>query len=521
VARSQGAPQEPVEVLSSPSKWAVPACKGQLKCAGTGGKKSEQPEVPMKQGNRPEGPCGGKGLPESTEPQEGKMAGIPGSGTISTKRGRIATLAREAPELAFTSLSHHIDIEWLREAYRLTRKDGAPGVDGQTAAGYEEHLEENLQSLLERAKSGTYFAPPVRRVHIPKENGETRPIGIPAFEDKVLQRAVVMVLECIYEQDFLNCSFGFRPGRSAHQALRVFRDQTMAMGGGWVIEIDIRKYFDTINHSQLMEILRRRVRDGVLTRLIGKWLNAGVMEEGRIHYPTSGSPQGGVVSPLLANVFLHEVLDTWFEAEVKPRLKGQAHLVRYADDAVICFSLEEDARRVMEVLPKRFGKYGLELHPEKTRLVPFLPPRGADRDGQRGGSGPSHPGTFDLLGFTHHWAKSRRGHWVIKQRTARGRFARSLKRVAEWCRQARHRPIREQHRDLSRKLKGHYGYYGITGNWEALNRFRFEVTMVWWKWLGRRSQRKRNWDSFLKLMEHFPLPAAVAVHSTWRSAANP
>lgn len=379
-------------------------------------------------------------------------------------------------------------------------------------------MEENLQSLLERAKSGTYFAPPVRRVHIPKGSGtgETRPIGIPAFEDKVLQRAVVMVLECIYEQDFLDCSYGFRPGRSAHQALRALRDRMMEMRGGWVIEVDIRKFFDTLDHGQLRTFLDQRVRDGVLKRLIGKWLNAGVMEDGVVSYPDSGSPQGGVVSPLLANVYLHEVLDTWFKAEVKPRLKGQAHLVRYADDAVICFSLEEDARRVMDVLPKRFGKYGLALHPEKTRLVQFRPPRTSERDGSRGGSGPSQPGSFDLLGFTHHWAKSRRGHWVIKQRTAKDRFARSLKRMAEWCRLARHRPVRDQHRDLSRKLRGHYGYYGITGNWEALDRFRFEVGKVWRKWLGRRSQRRQSWDRFNQFLERFALPAAVAVHSTWR-----
>jgi RNA-directed DNA polymerase len=441
------------------------------------------------------------------------MAGTPSSETISTKRERIATLAREAPKLAFTSLSHHIDIEWLREAYRLTRKNGAPGVDGQTASDYAANLEENLQSLLDRAKSGTYWAPPVRRVHIPKGSGtgELRPIGIPAFEDKVLQRAVVMVLECIYEQDFLDCSFGFRPGRSAHQALQAFRDQTMKMGGGWVIELDIRKFFDTLSHGQLRDILRQRVRDGVLLRLIGKWLNAGVMEDGSIEYPESGTPQGGVVSPLLANIYLHEVLDTWFEEEVKPRLKGQAHLVRYADDAVISFSLEEDARRVLEVLPKRFGKHDLTLHPEKTRLVLFRPPR----------SGSSQPGSLDLLGFTHHWAKSRRGYWVIKRKTATGRFTRALKRMAEWCRRARHRPVREQHRDLSRKLRGHYGYYGITGNSRALSRFRHEVARIWWKWLARRSQRRLTWDRFKQLLECFPLPAATATHSTLRSAANP
>jgi group II intron reverse transcriptase/maturase len=451
------------------------------------------------------------------------MAGIPGSETISTKRERIAMLARQGRKTAFTSLSHHIDMEWLREAYRLTRKNGAPGVDGQTAADYEEHLEENLRSLLERAKSGTYRAPPVRRVHIPKGSGtgETRPIGIPGFEDKVLQRAVVMVLECIYEQDFRDCSYGFRPGRSAHQALEAFWEQTMSMGGGWVIEIDVRKFFDNLGHCQLTAILSQRVRDGVLTRLIGKWLNAGVMEDGVVTYPDAGSPQGGVVSPLLANVYLHEVLDTWFEDAVKPCLKGRAHLVRYADDAIMCFAREEDARRVMEVLPKRVGKYGLTLHPDKTRLVPFRPPRPDERDGPQGGCRPLQPGSFDLLGFTHYWAKSRKGRWVIKRRTAKGRFHRACQRVAEWCRQARHQPIREQHRDLCRKLKGHYGYYGITGNSVAMKRFRYEVAGIWKEWLGRRSQRTRKWDWFHRLLERFPLPAPIAVHSILRHAAKP
>jgi RNA-directed DNA polymerase len=294
------------------------------------------------------------------------MDGMPSPNTVSRKRERIAKLAREAPDMAFTSLSHHIDIDWLREAYRLTRKDGASGVDGQTAEEYAANLEVNLQSLLDRAKTGdTYCAPPVRRVHIPKGNGETRPIGIPTFEDKVLQRAVAMVLEGVYEQDFMDCSYGFRPGRSAHQALASFRRQAMGMGGGWVVEVDIRKFFDTLDHGHLRELVRKRVRDGVLLRLIGKWLNAGVREDGSLTHPDSGTPQGGVISPLLANVYLHEVVDRWFEDEVKPRLKGRAFLVRYADDLVICFACEEDARRVMDVLPKRFGKYGLALHPER------------------------------------------------------------------------------------------------------------------------------------------------------------
>ena len=314
------------------------------------------------------------------------MTETPDSNPVSTKLERIAKLAREAPGMAFKTLAHHIDIDWLREAYRRTRKDGATGVDGQTAEEYAANLEDNLRSLLDRAKSGTYRAPPVRRVHIPKGSGaETRPIGIPTFEDKVLQRAVAMVLEAVYEQDFLDCSYGFRPGRSAHQALDTVWNETMRTAGGWVLEVDMRKFFDTIDHGHMREILRRRVLDGVLLRLIGKWLNAGVLEDGGITYPDAGTPQGGVISPILANIYLHEVLDVWFDREVKPRLSGKATLVRYADDAVLFFANEQDARKVMAVLPKRFGKYGLTLHPEKTRLVEFRrpdkrdPPAGGER----------------------------------------------------------------------------------------------------------------------------------------------
>ncbi len=279
------------------------------------------------------------------------MVGTSSLNNISTKRERIAMLAKQSPGMAFTTLAHHIDIEWLKEAFHLTRKDGAVGVDGQSAEQYAADLESNLQSLLHRAKSGTYRAPPVKRVHIPKGDGQTRPIGIPTFEDKVLQRAVVMALEPIYEQDFLDCSYGFRPKRNAHQALDSFWKQAMAdkAQGVWVVEVDIKKFFDTLDHGRLRELLRKRVRDGVLLRLIGKWLQAGVKEDGSLTLPAAGTPQGGVISPLLANVYLHEVLDTWFERDVKPRLKGRSFLVRYADDFVMGFSKEEDARRVMDV----------------------------------------------------------------------------------------------------------------------------------------------------------------------------
>jgi group II intron reverse transcriptase/maturase len=260
---------------------------------------------------------------------------IPGLESVSTKQRQIAQLAKQMPGKALTSLSHRIDLEWMLEAYRRTRKDGAPGVDGKTAQEYAQNLEENLRDLLDRAKSGErYRAQPVRRVYIPKGDGKgkTRPIGIPTFEDKVIQRAAVMALEPVYEQDFLDCSYGFRPGRGQHDALEALWQHTMDMGGGWLVEGDIESFFDSVDRKHLQKVLRQRIRDGVLLRLIGKWLRAGVMEEGCVYHPETGTPQGGVVSPLLANVFLHEVLDVWFEREVRPRLRGRAFLVRYADD---------------------------------------------------------------------------------------------------------------------------------------------------------------------------------------------
>jgi group II intron reverse transcriptase/maturase len=424
--------------------------------------------------------------------------------------------------MAFTSLAHLIDITWLHEAYHRTRKDGAAGVDGQTGKDYEANLEGNLQSLLDRAKSGTYVAPPVRRVHIPKAGSvtETRALGIPTFEDKVLQRAVAMVLETIYEQDFLDCSYGFRPGRSAHQALEALWQRTMKMGGGWIVEVDIRKFFDTIDHGHLRDFLKRRVHDGVLLRLIGKWLNAGVLEDGCVTHPEKGSPQGGVVSPLLSNAFLHYVPDDWFEREVQPRLKGQSFLIRYADDLVMGSSREEDARRVMEVLPKRFEKYGLTLHPEKTRSVPFERP--SDRPERPGPQERTPAGTFDLLGFAHYWGRSRNGHWVVKRKTSKGRISRGLKALAQWLRKERHRELADQHRTLSQKLRGHFAYYGITGNADASKRFRRGAIGLWRKWLSRRNRDGPiAWDTMYRLLARYPLPPAIVVHSVYRQAAKP
>jgi group II intron reverse transcriptase/maturase len=422
--------------------------------------------------------------------------------------------------MGFTTLNHHIDLHWLVEAYQRTRQDGATGVDGQTAQDYEANLQDNLQSLINRAKSGTYRAPPVRRVYIPKgTGGDTRPIGIPTFEDKVLQRAVVMALEPIYEQDFYDCSYGFRPGRSAHQALQSLWKQTMRSGGGWILEVDIRKFFDTLDHAHLRTFLQHRLRDGVLLRLIGKWLNAGVLEAGQLSYPVQGSPQGGVISPLLANIYLHYVLDDWFTREVQPRMTGRSYLIRYADDFVIGFTDEKDARRVMDVLAKRFAKYGLTLHPDKTRLIPFHRPQDSDRSG---GSGPGEPGTFDLLGFTHCWAKSRKGRWVVKQKTASSRLSRAIRRIADWCQRHRHLPVDEQHQTLCRKVRGHYEYYGITGNARALSCFQLAVIRTWRKWLARRKRRgSYSWARLTALLERYSLPAARVVHSVYGHAAKP
>jgi len=447
-------------------------------------------------------------------PEKGKASGRPSPGSVSTRLQRIAELARESPGMAFTTLAHHVDIGFLRAAHDLTRKDGAVGVDGQTAEAYAADLEGNLRSLLDRFKSGSYYAPPVRRVHIPKGDGtKTRPFGIPTFEDKVLQRAVAMVVEAVYEQDFLECSYGFRPGKSAHQALEALWRSTMKMNGGWVVEVDIRSFFDTLEPSQLRAFLDRRVRDGVLRRTIDKWLKAGVLEGGRVTRPETGTPQGGVISPLLANIYLHEVMDCWFRDEVQPRLGGRSFMVRYADDLVIVCEREGDARRVLEVLPKRFGKYGLELHPEKTRLVWFGRPKTEDDE--------PGPGSFDFLGFTHHWGKSRTGKWVVKRKTAGSRLSRALKAVRTWLRSHRHMKVAEQHRMLSRKLQGHYAYYGITGNARALGSFLRQVEREWRKWLSRRSQRAAlPWERFSQILSRYRLPPIRVVHSIYRNAAN-
>ena len=426
---------------------------------------------------------------------------------LSTKRQRIAELARTKPGTALFLLHHVIDREWMQEAYELTRKDGATGIDGVTAAEYEANLETNLLGLLARIKSGRYKAPPVRRSYIPKADGSQRPLGIPTFEDKVAQRAIAMVLEAVYEQDFRACSHGFRPGRSAHDALRVLFEVITWQRQHWVLDVDIRKYFDSIPHHHLRAFLDQRVTDGVIRRMIDKWLKAGVLEDGLLRLATEGTPQGGVISPLLSNIYLHHVLDQWFEDEVKPRLQGKASLVRYADDFVMTFESCRDAECVLEVLGKRLGRYGLTLHPDKTRSIDFRPQR-------RGGTPPgcSQP-RFDFLGFTHTWGKSRKGKDVVRQTTAKNRLACALTAINEWCRDNRHQPLGWQHDRLSAKLIGHMAYYGRTGNIWQVSRHRQQVVKLWRKWLERRTRAKRlTWARFNAFLARQPLPRAMIVH---------
>jgi len=428
--------------------------------------------------------------------------------SVSTKQDRIAKLARLNPSMAFTSLNHHLDLEWLRYAYERTRKDGAVGVDGQTAAEYESELEANLGSLLDRMKSGRYRAPPVRRAYIPKADGKTRPLGIPTFEDKVAQRAIVMLLEPLYEQDFRDCSFGFRPGRSAHQALQTLRSQIMGRSIRWVLDVDLRAYFDTIDHERLRELLASRVVDGVVRRMIDKWLKAGVLEEGQLRRSAAGTPQGGVISPLLANVYLHYVLDEWFARDVVPRMKRQVGLVRYADDFVMVFEDFLDCIRVQRVLGKRLARFGLSLHPDKTRMVDF---RFKRPNGER------HPATgattFTFLGFLHVWGKSRKGANVVRQTTAKDRYARALRAVHLWCKANRHLPLDTQRAALSRKMRGHYAYYGISGNLLRLKWYAHRVERTWRYWLIHRGRdAHRRWGRFDRLLQRHPLPRPRIVH---------
>jgi group II intron reverse transcriptase/maturase len=434
------------------------------------------------------------------------MGDTQGSPTISTKLQRIAKQAEDYPELIFNNLYHLLDYDVLMESYRRTRKDSAPGLDRITAKKYAANLEVNLRDLHDRLRSHRYKALPVERVWIDKEGGKKRPIGKPSFEDKIVQRACVMLLSPIYDHDFYDFSHGFRTGHSQHGALEELEKSCWGLNINWVVDADVSGFFDNLEHDILREFIQKRVNDGGIKRLIGKWLNAGVVENGQWTRSEQGTPQGGVISPLLANIFLHYVLDEWFVQDVQPRMRGRCFLVRYADDFIIGFETEYDAHRMMDVLPKRLNRFGLSIHPEKTKLVRFGRPSG---DGP-----PKRNGTVDFLGFTYFWAKSRRGKWIIKKKTMGKRVSRFVRAIWQWCNRNRHEPLEKQYKVLCIKLRGHYQYYAVTHNYRALKTVRYHVVRSWQYWLSKRSHKGIvKWDYYKKLIDKkFPLPCPRILH---------
>lgn len=433
--------------------------------------------------------------------------------SMSTGLLKVAERAKRDPDARFNSLAHLVDEAALRRAYDRIRTDAAVGVDGITKEEYGRHLEDNLRGLHERLKAMRYRHQPIRRVHIPKGNGKTRPIGISSLEDKIVQGALREVLEAVYEQDFLECSYGFRPGRGAHDALRAVNRMASRERVAVVLEADIQAFFDSIDRTKLLELLQIRVADTPLLRLLGKCLHVGVLDGEEYSEPGEGTAQGSIISPMFGNVYLHYVLGLWFERDIKPRLEGQARLIRYADDFVIGFERHDDAERVLEVLHKRMAKYGLALHPDKTRLIPFARPR-------YGENGRSGPGTFDFLGFTMYWCRTRRGGWRLGMKTRKAKVRKSLQGLSEWCRRHRHLPLKDQHAALSRRLRGHYQYFGVNGNSRSLSKVALQARRIWFKWLRRRSQRgnRLNWKRFNQYLTQHPLPTPRIVVQIWAQA---
>ena len=439
------------------------------------------------------------------------MAGASTLEGMSPELLKVAERAQREPEGKFHSLAHLVDVSALRRAYARVRKDAAVGVDGVTKEQYGQRLEEHLQALHERMVAGRYRHQPIRRVHIPKDNGKTRPIGISTIEDKLVQEALREVLEVVYEPVFEDGSYGFRPRRSAHDAIRALNAVAYRGEMNFVLEADIVSFFDSVDRKALMEMLRERVPDGSLLRLVGKCLNVGVLDGSEYSEPEEGTAQGSGLSPLLGNIYLHHVLDAWWRREVRPRLTGKATLVRYADDFVIAFELEEDARRVMAVLPKRMEKYGLALHPDKTRLMDFRRPPPEQQTGKG-------PGTFDFLGFTLYWRRTRRGRWEMWCKTRQARLRRAIQVVADYCRSHRHEPVKAQHAALKRRIQGHMNYFGVNGNRRSVARLVDESEGLWYKWLRRRSQRSRlTWERFKALLRRFPLPSPRLRVQIWGS----
>ena len=409
---------------------------------------------------------------------------------MSTVELQIAERAMKFKGEALHNLHHFIDVTMLRESYKELNKHSAKGVDGVTWKHYGDKLEERLPGLLAEFKSGRYRAPAIKRAYIPKDKHSKRPLGIPTIEDKVLQASVVRVIEPVYEKEFKDFSYGFRPGRSQHQAIdRMFREVSFE-GMHYIIDADIKNYFGNIDHGILRSFLDQRIKDGVIRKMIDKWLKAGVLEEGNISYPDEGTPQGGVISPILSNIYLHYVLDEWFSEQIQPLLIGKSFMIRFADDFIMGFSNKSDAQRVMEVLPKRFAKYKLTLHPEKTKLI--------DLNSKRGESERS----FDFLGFTHYLGASRKGNIVLKRKTSSKKLTRAITKIEEFIKENRHMKLRELITTINVKLRGHYLYYGITFNYRGIKLYYEEVKRALYKWIRRRGGKtKWTWETFVMLID--------------------
>jgi RNA-directed DNA polymerase len=449
----------------------------------------------------------GRGLAKGNLPQQNMPRTQDRTGMPSALE-RIGQVARRDSKVRFTTLMHHVyRTDTLREAYFGLKRDAAPGVDGETWRAYGEQLEGNLSDLSQRLKRGAYRAKPVRRVFIPKADGGMRPLGVTTLEDKLVQRAVVEVLNQIYEADFLGFSYGFRPGRGPHNALDALYVGILAKKVNWVLDLDIRGYFDSIDHEWLVKFVEHRIADRRIVRLIQKWLRAGVLEDGERTQSDVGTPQGGGISPLLANIYLHYVLDLWAHAW-RRRAKGDVVIVRYADDAFVGFEHEAEARRFWADLAMRFAKFGLALHPAKTRLLEF----GLSAAERRQRNGRGKPESFDFLGFTHSCAKTRNGKFQVLRRTSRSRLRRKLGDVKLELRRRMHVPVPAVGKWLGAVVRGHLNYYAVPNNYPALSTFRFRVVWLWWRSLRRRSHKTRmTWQRMCRLVAAY-LPSVRILH---------
>jgi len=459
------------------------------------------PMIPPKETRREEG----RSRPEET-PNERGGSRTQGRNNLPSNLVRVNEAARKSRRTQFTALMHHVDLEALTRAFGRQKRSAAPGVDGETVKTYERKLEENLQGLLQRVRNGGYRSSPVRRVYIPKTDGGQRPLGVTTLEDKIVQGAVAEVLSAIYEADFLGFSYGFRPGRGPHHALSALQIALLTRKVNWVLDADIRKFFDSVDHDWLMRIIGHRIADRRILALIEGWLRAGVLESGKWSEVTEGTPQGSGISPLLANVFLHYVLDLWV-TQWRTKSDGPVSIVRYCDDFVMCFQRRSDAVKLRRELEERFGKFKLALHEDKTRLIPFgrFAKMPASADGQR-----PHLPTFDFLGFTHYCSTSLQGKYVVKRKTKGPRMIRKLKEIRMEMRVRRHDSMEEQHRWLSAVLRGHYGYYGLPGNSWSLRCFAHQVKAAWLKSLRRRGGKHGlTWGRLDEYLKAHPFPRAA------------